>query len=108
MNKNSIKLTIPSDLIYLPVVLNATREMAKIMGFEEEDIYKIEMGTEEAVTNVIENAFNETEDADFDIILERQPIGLNIIIKDKGAPFDPSLIHQYSKETLSQDLEQNR
>ncbi len=106
LKKQHVKLTIPSDLAYLPIVLNVTREMAKIMGFAEGDIYKLEVGAEEAVTNVIKYAFDEAEDANFDVILEGEPIGLNIIIKEKGVPFDPTLIHQYSKDTLAEDLNQ--
>lgn len=106
MKVERVKLTIPNNMSYLVLVLSATREMADMMGFDEDDIYKLEMGTEEAVTNVIQYAFEESEDADFDIILERQPIGLNIIIKEKGTPFDPSQIHAYSRETLVDDLAQ--
>lgn len=106
MKRNKIKLTIPNDLIYLPVVLNAVRNMAEIMGFEQEDILQLEGGTEEAIANVIKYAFEDDEDATFDMIVEMHQLGLNIIIKEKGIPFDPSLVHKYSKETLKKDLEQ--
>lgn len=106
MTTESVKLTIPNTMAYLPLVLSAAREMAGVMGFAADDIYKLEMGLEEAVTNVIQYAFDACEQAEFDIILERQPIGLNIVIKEKGAPFDPAQIHSYSRETLAEDLAQ--
>lgn len=106
MKTESVKLTIPNKMAYLPLVLSAVREMAEMIGFDAEDIYKLEMGAEEAVANVIQYAFEESDDAEFDIIFERQPMGLNIVIKEKGTPFDPSQIHAYSRETLADDLEQ--
>lgn len=71
---NYVKLTIPSHLSYLPIVINY--------------------------------GFDQVEPGKFDIIFEQQAMGLNIIIKEKGIPFDPSLIHQYSKDTLTKDLDQ--
>ncbi len=104
--KKRVILTVPNDIEYLPIVLNSVREMAGIMGFEQEDIYNLEMGTEEAVSNVIKYAFEKDEDASFEFILEPQTLGLNIIIKEKGIPFDPSLVHEYSIDTLKKDLDQ--
>ncbi len=106
MTRNQIKLTVPSDPTYLTIILDMVRGMANIMGFEQEDIYHLEVGTEEAVTNVLQYAFEEDEDASFDIILEALPLGLNILIREQGIPFDPACIHEYSKETLSKDLDQ--
>lgn len=104
MKRDQVTLTVPSDFTFLPMILNMVRNMAGIMGFEQESIDQLELGTEEAVSNVIQYAFEGREDADFKIILEPVALGLNIIIREKGAPFDPSLIHKYSKKTLATDL----
>ncbi len=104
MNKNKLKLTIPNNLKYLPIVLNVVRNVAESMGFDKNEITKLEVGAEEAVSNVIKYGFPEEEDANFDVILESLPLGLKIIIKEKGLPFDPTLIPKFSKKTLERDL----
>ena len=104
MKKNQVTLTAPNNFIFLPMVLNMVRNMADIMGFEPESIYQLELGTEEAVSNVIKYAFEEREDESFKIILEPVALGLNIIIREKGVPFDPSLIPKYSKKSLRTDF----
>ena len=104
MKKNQVTLTVPSDFGFLPMILNMVKNMADIMGFEQVSIDQLELGTEEAVSNVIQYAFEGREGANFKIILEPVTLGLNIIIREKGMPFDPSLIHKYSKKTLTTDL----
>jgi len=104
MKKNQVTLAIPNNFTFLPMILNMVRNMADIMGFEQESIYQLELGTEEAVSNVIKYAFEGREDENFKIILEPITLGLNIIIREKGEPFDPSLIPKYSKKSLSTDL----
>ena len=104
MKRNQVTLSVPNDFTFLPMILNMVRNMADIMGFEQESIYQLELGTEEAVTNVIKYAFEGRDDANFKITLEPVTLGLNIIIREKGVPFDPSLIQKYSKKNLRADL----
>lgn len=104
MKRNQVTLTVPNDYIYLPMILNMVRNMADIMGFDQESINQLELGAEEAVSNVIKYAFEGSGDANFQIILEPVTVGLNIFIREKGVPFDPSLMHQYSIATLRTDL----
>lgn len=54
------------------------------------------LAVEEAVANVIEHAFEPFEKASFQVILEPLAAGLKIIVKDKGLPYEPSLIPAYS------------
>jgi len=104
MKLSQVKITLPNDIDYLNIAIHAVSEMGRLMGFKTNDILKLELGTEEAVSNVIEHAFNESEDATFDVILDPQPMGLKVIIKEMGVPFDPAQIHEYHPETLEQDL----
>ena len=92
---DSLKLTIPNNLSYLDIALNFIRETAAKFGFSKTELGQIELAGEEAVTNVIKHAFEKGEHSTFDIICERIPLGIKVIIKDKGIPFDPSLLAQY-------------
>lgn len=96
------QLTIPNDIAYLPVAQASVREAAKMFGFTVETIYQIELALEEAFMNVIKHAFEAGEDSTFDIICKQTSMGIKIIIKEKGMPFDPGKITLYdpSKDIL--------
>ena len=98
-----LKLTIPNDLSYLPIAQTCVRETAQKFGFEGAALVKIELAVEEAVTNVIQHAFDSTETSTFDIICERIPPGIRIRIKEKGLPFDPSILPQYDPSKLMEE-----
>jgi len=100
--KASSNLTIPNDLSYGPIVGSYVKAVAKKIGFNDEEQQMIELGVDEAFTNVVEHAFEPDEEASFDIVCERIPLGLKIILKEKGLPFDPSSIPEYDPDA---DLE---
>ncbi|MFH1737876.1 MAG: ATP-binding protein [bacterium] len=88
-------LTVSNDLRYVPVILDFVRSVATLIGFSETDRKRIELAVDEAATNVIEHAFAPDEIATFDIICERIPHGMEIRVRDKGLPFDPTLTPEY-------------
>ncbi len=90
-----LKLSLPPDLSYLHVAQMVIREAARQIGFAGDDLYEIDLAAEEAIANVMAHAFDAEEQENFDIICERDPLGLKIIIKEKGLPFDPGQIHDY-------------
>jgi len=90
-----LTLTLPNDLSYLPIALLCVRETARKFGFEDDDLYKIEVGLEECITNVIEHAFSSGEASTFDIICERTALGITVTVKEKGIPFDPARLPKY-------------
>lgn len=101
----TIQLTLPNKMEYLPLVLDAVTGLGRIMGFGEEDILALEVAVEEAVTNVIKYAFRKDEEATFDVVLNPGTLGLQVIIRDKGYPFDPSMIPEYSPDKVKEDPE---
>ncbi|MDD5629066.1 MAG: ATP-binding protein, partial [Elusimicrobia bacterium] len=98
---DSLKLTIPNDLGYLDLALAFVRKCAEKFGFQEPALGEIELAAEEAVANVIKHAFEAGERADFDIVAERVPLGLRLVIKDRGLPFDPTLLQDYDPAQAS-------
>ncbi len=84
------KLTIPTDISYIGVVGTYVRQVAQNFGFDERACLAIVVGVEETVSNIIREAFAPDEQATLDISCERVPMGLKIVIKDKGLPFKPT------------------
>lgn len=94
-----LKVTLPNDISYLPAVQLVVREIARKFGFDGNDLYNIELGLEEAFINVVQHAFEEDESGTFDVICERIPMGMKIILKEKGIPFDPKKLPSYNRAT---------
>ncbi|RPI79884.1 MAG: GNAT family N-acetyltransferase [Desulfobacteraceae bacterium] len=92
-------LIVPNDLTYLAAIQAYTGEVAKAMGFQKVDIQMTLLALEEAVANVVEHAFEPDEKVTFQITLEPLTSGLKIIIKDKGLPFAPNLVPEYTAPT---------
>ena len=85
------RITIPNDRSYGPVATAYVAAVAARMGFDRHDIELIGRSVREAVANVVEHAFEPNERTSFDISCERVPLGLKVVIKDQGIPFEPDL-----------------
>jgi len=84
MKDRKVKITVPIDIDYLPILLNAVGNIAKLSGFDKDDISKLETATEEAVSNVIRADYDKCEESTFDMILVQQTMGLLIIVEDNN------------------------
>ncbi|MHC1726005.1 MAG: GNAT family N-acetyltransferase [Syntrophobacteraceae bacterium] len=83
------KLTAPNDMAALLPVLAFVEELAQGLGMEKQARLEVRLATEEAVTNVVEHAFEPGEHETFDIICETDSSKLTITIREKGIPFRP-------------------
>ncbi|MGO9567993.1 MAG: GNAT family N-acetyltransferase [Desulfomonilaceae bacterium] len=101
------ELTVPNDPSYVAVALAYVGEVSKKLGFEKDQRNKIALAVEQAVANVMEQTFEPGDRQTFDISCERVPVGLQIVIKERGMPFDPSRISlfQPQAEVGQQSLE---
>lgn len=90
------RLTIPNDSSYLDVATQYVGAIAAKFGFNHRDTTDIERAVSEAVSNVIEHAFEPSESATIEISCERVPLGIKITVQDKGLPFDPGLAPECS------------
>lgn len=97
-----VELTIPNNALFLPTINVVLKENAKIRGFGKDNINQIELAVEEAVTHILEYAFEEEEQTSFKISFHHTPLGLDIKLKDKGVPFDPNKIPDYDPNTLNE------
>jgi anti-sigma regulatory factor (Ser/Thr protein kinase)/GNAT superfamily N-acetyltransferase len=96
MKQNDVlRLSLPPDLSYLHLAQMVIREAAQQIGFTGDDLYQIDLASEEAISNVMVHAFADQERENFELICERAPLGMKITIKEKGLPFDPRQIPDY-------------
>jgi anti-sigma regulatory factor (Ser/Thr protein kinase) len=93
-NYESIKMTFPNKLNYSYLVQSFVREIAKTVGFSGSELEHIDLAIEESVSNIMVHTSDE-ENPTFDIICEKIPGGIKIILKEMGIPFDPEHIKKY-------------
>ncbi len=104
MKEWSTQLTIPNDITFLNLIQSYIAEVAEKTGFSKNTVSKIQLAVEEAVTNVIEHAFEQAQSEKITIVCERIPSAVRIVIKEKGLPFDPALLPEFDKAKLENEL----
>jgi len=80
------KLHIPSRAENLELIRNFVSGVARKVGFNTEDINKIELALDEACTNVIEHAYRDSE-GDIDIAIKVDYQKFTLVVTDKGRSF---------------------
>jgi len=98
MARNASTLTVPNDTAHLPVIGAYVTACASQFGFSESDASHIRLAVDEACTHVIETAFELGEEATFTVTCQTSEVGLQVIIADKGMPFNPAAIADYDPE----------
>ncbi len=102
--KNSSKLTIPTDKSYGSIVCAYVKSVAEKMGFNDEQMQMMELGVDEAFSNVVEHGYGAGEDQTFEVICQKLPFGISITFKEQGMPFDPSRIQKYDPNAKLEDI----
>ena len=100
-------LTIPNDPKYAKAAARYVIEIAKLIGFDEQDLRSISEGVNQAIVAQIDYAFEPREKAFIEITCERIPEGLKISLKDQGLPFDDTVDRRQdidSKSSFGQEI----
>jgi serine/threonine-protein kinase RsbW len=66
--------------------------IAREAGFNDKDIYNIQLATDEAASNIIEHAYENISDGVLELSCGVQGSTITIILTDHGESFDPSEI----------------
>ena len=101
--ERTMKLTLPSDLSCLNIAQLFVREAARSWGCPEPDLYRFDLVIEEAITNVIEHAYESDEASTFDILCQPLADGIGVTVRERGLPFDPSQLPRYDAEANFDD-----
>jgi len=67
-------------------------QAASDAGFDEKEIYAVELAVDEACANIIEHAYGGEGVGEIECTCNDLNDGLEIIIKDDGEPFDPEAV----------------
>lgn len=82
-------LRLPSQTDNLELIRNFVAGVAKKVGFDAEDVNKVELAIDEACTNVIEHAYENDESQDIDVAIQINYDKFSIVVTDKGKTFSP-------------------
>jgi serine/threonine-protein kinase RsbW len=85
------ELVVPNDTQYLVTVREEVTKVVEESAFSERDRKLIIVAVDEAVTNIMEHAYdNDLEgELDVELILEYDATRFEVVIRDSGKEFDP-------------------
>jgi len=87
-SKSDYQLKIPSQTDNLELIRNFVTGIARKVGFDDEEVSKIELAVDEACTNVIEHAYQNDKNQDIDVAVKLDYQKFTIVITDRGRSFD--------------------
>lgn len=87
-------LTFPASFDFLDEIREFVAQTAREGGFNEKEIYSLQLAADEAASNIIEHAYEGVSDADFDVSCDMRGDTLTITMRDTGRPFNPSNVRQ--------------
>lgn len=85
--EKSYCLKIPSQTDDLEVIRNFVANIAKKVGFDGDDVNKIELAVDEACTNVIEHAYQRDENQNIDVAIKIDYQKFMVVVTDRGKSF---------------------
>jgi serine/threonine-protein kinase RsbW len=88
----SIQKTFPGRYESLEEIASFIRGEAEKIGLPNTDVFAVETAVDEAVSNIIEHAYEGVENGTIEITCETDPESIKIILIDNGKPFDPQSI----------------
>jgi len=86
------KAEYPAQFQYLDEIRDFVAEVAKQGGFNEKEIYSIQLAADEAASNVIEHAYEGVTDGTLEVSCEMKNGLLTIVLHDHGKSFDPTTV----------------
>jgi anti-sigma regulatory factor (Ser/Thr protein kinase) len=87
-----MKVFMPSDARYLPVVRGAIGPLAAAIGWDESECRAITLALDEALANVIRHAYHNRADGLIELEFQESADGLEITLLDNGDAPDRSRI----------------
>lgn len=104
-NKTQYLLKIPGQTDNLELIRIFVSAVADKVGFEADDVSKIELAVDEACANVIKHAYLKETKEPIDVVIEIDYKKLAIIITDHGKGFD---VKKISKQDVKDYIAEMR
>jgi anti-sigma regulatory factor (Ser/Thr protein kinase) len=83
-NRLRIRIAMPSDARYLPVVRGAIGPLAAAIGWDETECRAIALALDEALANVIRHAYHNRTDGMIELECKESEDGLEFVLLDHG------------------------
>ncbi|MFZ5518593.1 MAG: ATP-binding protein [Candidatus Zhuqueibacterota bacterium] len=99
------QLKIPSRTDNLELIRLFVSTIATKVGFNDDDVNKIELAVDEGCANVVKHAYNKDSQNPIDLVIEIDYKKITIIISDQGKGFD---ISQISRKNVKEYLAEMR
>ncbi len=84
----------PADFQYLDEIRDFVGAIAAESGFDDKEVYAIQLATDEGASNIIEHAYAGIPNGEVEIVCGMEGGVLKIVLRDRGKSFDPDSIHQ--------------
>lgn len=89
MAPKTSRLVLPNDSGHIPGALAYARALCRESGFTAKEAEDVSEALREACDNVVAHAFEPGVEAEYHVIFEFIPGGLEITVEDMGLPFSP-------------------
>jgi serine/threonine-protein kinase RsbW len=99
------KMTFPARFEFLDEIREFVAQIAREGGFNDKEVYSLQLAADEAASNIIEHACEGMHDAEFDVTCDIDGDTLTIVMRDTGRPFNPSNVRQ---PNLKADLSERK
>jgi anti-anti-sigma factor len=84
-----VRFSIPADVNLLAAARNFIVHTLKNSGYSDESVGDLELCADEAITNVVEHAYQYDPKKTLSVELHMEKESLRITVRDQGKPFDP-------------------
>lgn len=95
----------PAKFEFLDEIRDFVAEVARSGGFDEKEVYSIQLAADEAASNIIEHAYEDVADGQIELTCEMQGSTLFITMQDHGRPFD---VKKIKKPNLKANLSERQ
>lgn len=85
-------VTYPARFEFLDEIRDFVAEVARNGGFNDKEIYSIQLAADEAASNIIEHAYEGIKDGEIELTCDMRGGKLTITMQDHGKSFDPKKI----------------
>jgi serine/threonine-protein kinase RsbW len=90
-------LTFPGRFEGLAAISEFVTRAALNAGLDARAIYAVQLAVDEACSNIIEHAYGGEGRGNIECTCRVDDVGLTIILRDRGRPFDPDLVSEPNK-----------
>lgn len=97
------QLRLPGHHSFLELALSFVTNSAELFKFSEKEVFQIRLGAEEAISNIMKHALSNNIEESFEITCLFKKTQFEIVIHEKGKPFEAEKITKYNPDAIDID-----